>query len=307
MRLIIDARTAAFAGLIDYAGLFPPALLDMAEAVDGYRAARSSRARWVAGRFLCPASRLEELAGVLMATFASGEEPWEVGVVVDTDPGQAAAAAQTFHAEMQPAAIIASAEARPTEETKVSITGLVDTLISIQPEVVPFVEMIGPGPFDDQIGAVADALENVGRIGGVKIRCGGAHASMFPDSTTVASFILAATNARMPFKATAGLHQPIRRHDADLGVWRHGFVNLLVAAAAAADAGQGIDTLTSIIADTDPDSFMISAAFVTWRELTIPSPAIRRVRTQGFVAYGSCDFFEPVDELKGLSFLGEST
>ena len=165
--------------------------------------------------------------------------------------------------------------------------------------------MIGPGPFDDQIEAVTDALGDVGRIGGVKIRCGGAHASMFPEPATVASLILAATNARIPFKATAGLHQPIRHHDADLGVWRHGFVNLLVAAAAA-DAGRGMDTLTSIIADSDPDSFMISAAFVTWRELSIPSPAIRRVRTQGFVSYGSCDFFEPVDGLEDLSFLGES-
>jgi hypothetical protein len=52
---------------------------------------------------------------------------------------------------------------------------------------------------------------------------------------------------------------------------------------------------------------MISAAFVTWRELSIPSPAIRRVRTHGFVAYGSCDFFEPVDALEDLSFLGESS
>jgi hypothetical protein len=306
MRLILDARTAAFAGLIDYAGLFPPASLDMTGAVDGYRSARDSPARWVAGRFLCPASRLEELAGVMMASFAAGEEPWEIGVILDTEPGEAAAAAQTFHAEMQPAAIIASAEARPTAETRESITGLVDALVSIQPEVVPFVEMLGFGPFDDQIDAVTDALGDVGRIGGVKIRCGGTHASMFPEPATVASFILAATNARIPFKATAGLHQPIRRHDADLGVWRHGFVNLLVAAAAA-DAGRGIDTLTSIIADSDPDSFTISAAFVTWRELSIPSPAIRRVRTQGFVAYGSCDFFEPVDELEDLSFLGEST
>jgi hypothetical protein len=306
MRLILDARTAAFAGLIDYAGLFPPASLDMTGAVDGYRSARNSRARWVAGRFLCPASRLEELAGVMMASFAAGEETWEIGVIVDTEPGEAAATAQTFHAEMQPAAIIASAEARPVAGTRESITGLVNALVSIQPEVVPFVEMIGTGPFDDQIGAVTDALVDIGRIGGVKIRCGGAHASMFPESATVASFILAATNARIPFKATAGLHQPIRRHDAELGVWRHGFVNLLVAAAAA-DAGHGIDTLTSIVADSDPDSFMISAAFVTWRELSIPSPAIRRVRTQGFVAYGSCDFFEPVDQLEDLSFLGEST
>ncbi|MEN8240011.1 MAG: hypothetical protein ABFR53_12525 [Actinomycetota bacterium] len=306
MRLILDARTAAFAALVDYAGLFPPASLDMAGAVEGYRAARSSDARWVAGRFLCPASRLEELAGVLTTTFIDGEDPWEIGVVLDTEPGEGASAAQTFHVEMQPAAIIASAEARPLDAAPASIAALVDTLVSIQPEVVPFVEVAASEPLKDQISTVAQALGELGRVGGVKIRCGGTVASMFPEPGTVASFILEATNAKLPYKATAGLHQPIRHYDSDLGVWRHGFVNLLVAAAAA-EAGHGVEKLTTIVADTDPDAFAISTAFATWRDLSIPGPAMRRVRTQGFVAYGSCDFFEPIEALEGLSFLGGST
>jgi hypothetical protein len=306
MRLILDARTSSFSALVDYAGLFPPASLDMADAVEGYRAARTSRARWVAGRFLCPASRLEELAGVLMNTFTAGEEPWEIGVIFDCGQGEGASAAQTFHAEMQPAAIVASAEARPIDRTTVEITSLIGALSSIQTDVVPFVEVLPPRPFDEQIGAVAAALKDVRLVGGVKIRCGGATPSMFPDPITVASFIQDATNSRLPFKATAGLHKPIRHYDAVLGVWQHGFVNLLVAAAAA-EAGHGVDTLTDIIADADQDSFSISAAFVTWRDLSIPGPAVRRVRTHGFVAYGSCDFFEPIEELEALSFLGEST
>ena len=306
MRLILDARTAAFAALVDYAGLFPPASLDMADAVEMYRTVRGSDARWVAGRFLCPTSRLEELAGVLMATITTGEDPWEVGVVLDAGHGEGASGAQTFHAEMQPAAIVASAEAQPAEQSPASITALVGTLSSIQPEVVPFIEMIPPGPFDDQIGTVANALAALGRVGGVKIRCGGRDAAMFPDPTTVASFILAATNAKLPFKATAGLHQPIRHYDTHLGAWRHGFVNLLVAASAA-DAGHGMEMLTEIIAESDPDAFTISTAFITWREFSIPGPAMRRVRTRGFVAYGSCDFFEPIEALERLSFLGEST
>jgi len=306
MRLILDARTAAFAALVDYAGLFPPSSLDMASAVEEYRVARDSDARWVAGRFLCQASKLEELAGVLMATFTAGEDAWEIGVVLDADPGEGASAAQTFHTEMQPAAIIASAEARPPEGTRASITAVTGTLASIQPEVVPFVEVIPPGPFEDQIGTVAHALRDLGRIGGVKIRCGGTDASLFPGPETVASFILEATNVNLPFKATAGLHQPIRHYDAELGVWRHGFVNLLVAAAAA-DAGHGLETLTTIIGDANPGAFKISTAFITWRGLSIPGPAVRRARTQGFVAYGSCDFFEPIKALGHLSFLGDGT
>ena len=306
MRLILDARTASFAALIDYAGLFPPASLDMADAVAAYREARKSRARWVAGRFLCQASRLEELAGVMMATFTTGEAPWEVGVIFDMDPGRAASLAQTFHAEMQPAAVVASAEAKPAEPTTASLDMLVRTLVSIQPEVVPFIEVVQPCAFEDQIGTVAEALGQLGRVGGVTLRCGGSDASMFPEPSTVGSFILSATNAKLPFKTTAGLHRPTRYFDADLDTWRHGFVNILVAAAAA-EAGHPIEKLTDIIAEADTDAFKISTAFVTWRDLSIPGPAMRRVRTQGFVGFGSCDFFEPIAALESRSFLGDGT
>lgn len=68
-----DARVAALGGLIDYAGLFPPADLGMADAVAEYRAARAGAEAWMVERFLCPVGRLEELAAVLMPTMASGE------------------------------------------------------------------------------------------------------------------------------------------------------------------------------------------------------------------------------------------
>lgn len=243
---------------------------------------------------------------MLVQSFMAGEEPWEIGVILDADPGEGVAAAQTFHAEMQPAATITSVEAKPLGSTPESISALVGTLVSIQPEVVPFVEVSQEQPFGDQIKTVANALRDLGHVGGVKIRCGGLDASLFPDPGTVASFILEATNAKLPFKATAGLHQPIRHYVEELNVWRHGFVNLLVAAAVA-EAGYGIETVSAVIAETDAEAFAISAAFITWRELSIPGPAVRRVRTSGFVAYGSCDFFEPVEALASLSFLGDST
>lgn len=46
--------------LIDYAGLFPPAELPMAEAVKNFAAYRQSEHSWMLGKFIVPASRLEE-------------------------------------------------------------------------------------------------------------------------------------------------------------------------------------------------------------------------------------------------------
>jgi hypothetical protein len=48
-------------GLIDYAGLFPPASLDVPEAVRNYRAYRSGPHAWMLGRFVVPAARVAEI------------------------------------------------------------------------------------------------------------------------------------------------------------------------------------------------------------------------------------------------------
>jgi len=54
------AIQALLTGLIDYAGLYPPAKLPMDEAVDNYAEYLRSPQAWLLGRFVCPVSRLEE-------------------------------------------------------------------------------------------------------------------------------------------------------------------------------------------------------------------------------------------------------
>jgi hypothetical protein len=71
------ALRAAFAGLIDYAGLFPPAQLDMQAALAEYGAARSGPHAWMLARFIVPEPQLERLLQI-----APGSIP--LSVIVDT-------------------------------------------------------------------------------------------------------------------------------------------------------------------------------------------------------------------------------
>ena len=64
-------------GLIDYAGLFPPASLDMADAVRNYAAYREGEHAWALGRFVVPAARLEEFERV--ARRADRFRAWTLG------------------------------------------------------------------------------------------------------------------------------------------------------------------------------------------------------------------------------------
>lgn len=301
--IIPDARVAMFGGLIDYAGLYPPASRDMNGAVAGHRAARASHEGWIANRFLCPASRLEELACELVATMQAGEEPWRIAVTYDQDPAAGAAAAAAFHAEMTPAATVDLAEAPipPAADAK-TIAGLFTAAASINDTVIPYLEVPRNGAITATIDAIAGVVEEALRPGGAKLRCGGTTAEAFPSIHEVAEFIMACTEAGIAFKTTAGLHHPIRHHDEELDVMRHGFLNLL-AAAIAARTGAGMLTVEAIIADTDPDTFDVNFGGVTWRGERVGSQAVDETRRLGFVSYGSCEFDEPVEDLAKLGFL----
>ncbi len=306
MRLVLDARTAAFAALIDFAGVFPPASMALVDAVDAYRRLRSGDQSWVAGRFLCRASQLTELAAIATASFTKGERPWEIGVVFDLPVGASAAASVDFQSEMEPAMTIGAVESKPPTTNVDSVTSMLDAMLTVAPDVVPFVEIDRQDAIEDQVEHIAVALTDRNRVGGAKLRCGGLDASDFPSPAEVATFILAATNHRLPFKATAGLHQPVRHFDAELDVHRHGFVNLAMATAVARQ-GADAQTIERVVDETDPAAFSISAALASWRDQRIPGSSIRQMRTNGFVAYGSCDFVEPIEALKQLDMIGGGT
>jgi hypothetical protein len=134
-------------------------------------------------------------------------------------------------------------------------------------------------------GAVAAVRE---ARAGAKIRCGG---STLPSVAEVAEFVAACRDAGVPFKATAGLHHPIRSGD------RHGFLNLL-AAAVFADGD-----LEAILGEEDPAAFRLEAGRFAVHDHVAGAETIAAARAELFVAYGSCSFDEPVEDLTALGLL----
>lgn len=315
MRLVTADR-ALFSGLIDYAGLFPPASLDMARAVDGYQEARSGPYAWMLGRFICPASRLTELAGVLMASMKVGEVPWGISVILDGELGSAAVAARTFDVEMEPAVTISMLELRlppgvcSLDDAAVAVPEVapfVTVALSVSDTAVPFFEVAPTADWSRGIpaavGALATHRTRARRPLGAKLRCGGLQPRDFPTVEQIVTFMQACREHRVPFKATAGLHHPVRHHDDELGLMRHGFLNLLVATALC-DAGESGETLRAVLEDTDELSFAVSAASLRWRDRTIRSHLVEQLRTESFASYGSCSFDEPVEDLVRLGLVG---
>jgi hypothetical protein len=74
-------------GLIDYAGLFPPASEDMRPALENYASYFAGADRNALGRFIVPVSRLSELeqAGSDLMPRGKGTDPWRLSVLVADD------------------------------------------------------------------------------------------------------------------------------------------------------------------------------------------------------------------------------
>ena len=263
-----DVRRTLLTRLIDDAGLFPPARKPMERAVADHRAARQGPHSWMLGRFLCPVSRLDELAA------AGPDEEWEIGAIVDGDDWRA----DLDRVRAHPNVVVVEARKPPEAVAAVAVEAEGRDV---------FLEVPARDPRE-----LTAALEDLAAAGGVgaKLRCGGLTPDAFPPDTAVAHFVRECLRLGLPFKATAGLHHPFRTRDEQIGVLQHGFVNLLAAAAfPQADA-------EAIVAETDAGAFSLTSAGLGWGAHAAGPLEAAEARAR-FTAYGSCSFDEPVEDL----------
>jgi hypothetical protein len=276
------ALLAAFGELIDYAGLFPPAKLPLTQALAEYSAARTGPHAWMLGRFIIPAALLQQ----------SPEAPAvPLSAIVEPDLASfAALVALRERGDRIEAIEIAPGSSSAAISTLRAATGL--------PALPVFLEI----PLATPPAELFERLRILASAGfGAKLRCGGTTREAFPSVERVAHFIRAAAQARVPFKATAGLHHPVRHVDPASGFPMHGFLNLLAAAALT----QRVDALTleRIVAEEDARAFAFDATSFAWRDERIGLDELATTRRTAFVSYGSCSFAEPVDDLIALEML----
>ena len=254
----MSARSALLHHLIDHAALFPPASLEMDAALAVDAAARATPEAFMLNRFLVPASQVE---------LVPRDFPPPLGVIVDCDelPDLSGRNVEVVEARVERVAVTRGAPGRV------------------------FLE-VWPG---DE--ATLDAVADEGA--GAKVRCGGPTPDMFPSPAQLAAFICGCRDRGLPFKATAGLHHPIR----DGMV--HGFLNLLAASVLAHAEGTGERELTELLLEEDYNAFKLDDEAFTVGGRRFGADAVAAARERLFTGYGSCSLSEPVEDLHSLGLL----
>lgn len=311
---------ALLEGIIDYAGLFPPAELSMEEAFARFLRHRVSGEGWMLARFVCPAARLAELEPLLDALDIA-PRPFPVAALgrggatleafsagIDGD----AAAIRRFVDRLGEGARVDAFEVRLPEAGGAALAverawrRLTDGGATA---ITPYFEVSLTGDWRPRLPAAAAAVRDTDRAAGrthrvgLKIRCGGLDAAAVPDPAAVAAAIATCRAVGVPLKATQGLHHPFRHRDPVLGAEAHGFLNLFVASVLAQVHDLPVTHLTEIVAETDPAVFVLEGEEIGWRDFRADADEVAAARRQLLTGFGSCSFTEPRDDLRSLGLI----
>lgn len=283
------AIRAVLESLIDYAGLFPPAGLSMTEAVGNYARYKNGTYAWALGRFVVPVARLQEFEDAWST--AGSPEGWQLSALVASRESELAAI-EAFNAKHAGRLTIDAVEMKAA-----SVADIEEV-----PGVTAYVEL----PSDKDPTPLVSALKHE-RLR-AKIRTGGLKADAFPSVSDVARFLRSCAGMHVAFKATAGLHHPVRcvkpftyQANSERGTM-HGFINVFFAAEMARRGYANI-LVEQILAEEDPRAFQFSDEDVQWRDAKFSAAQLTDLRTKFAIAFGSCSFEEPMTDLQALGYL----
>lgn len=297
-----DARRALIEGLVDYAGLFPPAALGMADAIEQYEEYLRGDHRWALGKFVVSVARLEEFERAVVAV--RGISSWRLALVAGADFTADVRTIESFARRNASGARVGAIEVRA------ATPGQVDSIAAN----VALMRANIPGDFDVYIevplsGDPSPLIRAIGARGlRAKVRTGGVEAGAFPDAAHLAEFIVQCAANGVTFKATAGLHHalrgsyPLTYEPASARGTMFGFLNVFVAALL---AGEGLDasTVRAVLEERGAKAFLIDSRGVTWHGHTVSAERVSAMRVHTATSFGSCSFTEPMADLTTLGLL----
>jgi hypothetical protein len=278
-------------GLLDDASLFPPASLAMPAAVAAHRRHRGAWYSSLGGPFVCAETRLGDLRAALTADNCAAIE---LSLVVTGGAGAVPTALDAVAADprlrLRAVEVPAAKDGDPADAVAAVAEALDGAPLAAAAGYVEIpLRAIADPATGDRLLAIVDSHGYR-----PKLRTGGVTADAFPDETTLASCLTAVIGRRTPFKCTAGLHHAVRHTAADTSFEHHGFLNVLLAVAAAS-SGASTKNVADLLAERD-------ATTVAARIAGLDDDAIADCRYL-FISFGTCSTDEPVADLVALGLL----
>jgi hypothetical protein len=297
---------AFLAHSIDYAGMFPPCSLDLEPALRNQAEYVFSPDSWMLGAFVLPTEQFGATKQLLSQFDA--QHPLRVAAL-----GPKTASADAFLEALDDADAATRSLSRHNVDL-ISISHLemflphdvdiasLNEARSILGDLPVFWEA-PPDRAEQTIALLSEFNSDADSATfGYKLRTGGVTAEAFPTSMQIAKALVTPATHQLPLKFTAGLHHPLRQYRNEVQTKMHGFLNVLGAAALAAEHRWDANQTAVMLDDEDANSFSFTDDFFAWREWRIDTKRLQ-YRRRFVVSFGSCSFDEPRDDLRALNLL----
>ena len=285
------------ADLVDYAGLFPPSMVTMKVAVENFASYRRGEYSWMLGRFVLPVARLNEFLEAAEDHLIA-DDPFRLSVLAGEDIAQTIRDIKIFNSENAGRAVCDSLEVKANTVSKIE-----NTVAALPDDLAAFFEISTGENFPELVAMLSIKKQRA------KVRTGGTTREEFPPTRDVVRFVRTCTAANVPFKATAGLHHPIRcfrpltyAANAPQGTM-HGFLNVLLMTAFARESYR-VALLEELMEEEFDEAFAFQNDSILWRnEHALTAANLDFLRRKGMISFGSCSFTEPVEDLQSLGLL----
>ncbi|MGB5565548.1 MAG: hypothetical protein WBN93_04380 [Acidimicrobiia bacterium] len=293
--LIPDARRGLLGGLIDDAALLRSTPPTMKHAVHAYLRLRATENGWKVGRLVVPASRLEELAGVLVGTLQSGEAPVPIVTAFDGEIAANASVAAAVHKMLDPAARIERVLLSHRDSDRVDrVVDAVSAGNGIHHSVLSMVA-VPVGVPDNQ------TMKWIAAAGTEALRPAGAWIDL--RSTTVDPGALSATirscvRSSLPFTVLADRLPFVTQADLQRGEYRYGALNLLAATLHAHSSGP---EAADVLVDDSPRTYSINFGGITRNGVEIRSRGLAAADRSPLVSLATSDAADAVTALGALN------
>ena len=250
------------------------------------------------GRFVLPVARLGEFLENAEGIIGEGESTWRLSVLAGEDINATIREINLFNSSNAPRIICDSLEVKANTVSKIE-----NTVNALTEGLTAYFEIAVKENFVDLVSTLALKHQSA------KIRTGGTATDEFPPSREIIKFVRTCMAANIPFKATAGLHHPIRcfkpltyAPDAPQGTM-HGFLNMLLMTGFARESYR-VSLLEELMEEEFEEAFAFRENGAAWRgEHFLTAGHLSRLRSKGMISFGSCSFDEPVADLRSLGLL----
>jgi hypothetical protein len=281
--------------IIDYAGLFPPSNVGMTSAVQNYANYLKSENAWMLGRFILPVSKLDEFLVEAESLFA--DKIWRLSVIADENLSETLDKIEKFNESNAEKFVVDMLEAKVNSADEIHRASKI-----IPRNLITYFELPAQEIMTDLMIALAMTKNRA------KIRTGGITKDAFPNSADIIKFMRVCIAANVPFKATAGLHHPLKcvkpltyEENAEVGAM-HGFLNLFLSACfLRQDLNNSF--VFNLMNDTNAKNFEFADEGILWKENAIATGTIAATRVKNAISFGSCSFLEPIEDLQQLAVI----